>query len=243
MHHDLGYTPVYLRYNTGLRVSDNGQQLARLLDDLVDAWPLPVEELALIGHSMGGLVTRSACHYGERTKNDWTAAVRHVVCLGTPHLGSRVEQSMNVAGWALGRVPETRPFAAIVNARSAGLKDLRFGSCIEDDWRDHDPDELLRDRCTDVPFLEQATYYFIGVTLTHDHQHPVASALGDLLVNYPSASGQGRRRNIPFEVDCGRHIGGLHHFDLLTHPTVYEQLHTWIARRPRSLHAPSSEDP
>jgi len=234
MHRDLGYTPVHLRYNTGLRVSDNGRQLACLLEDLVDAWPVPIEEIALIGHSMGGLVLRSAGHYGEQTGNHWTAAVRHVVCLGTPHLGSHVERAVNVAGWALGRVAETRPFAALVNARSAGVKDLRFGSCIEEDWRDHDPDELLRDRCTDVPFLEHATYYFIGVTLTRDRRHPAAYALGDLLVQFPSASGRGRGRHIPFEVERGRHIGGLHHFDLLTHPAVYDQLHAWLARPPHS---------
>jgi pimeloyl-ACP methyl ester carboxylesterase len=238
LHRDLGYTPAYLRYNTGLRVSDNGRQLACLLDDLVNEWPVSVEEVALIGHSMGGLVLRSACHYGERAGNHWTPAVRHVVCLGTPHLGSHVERGVNVAGWALGRVAETRPFAAVVNARSVGVKDLRFGSCVEDDWRDHDPDELLRDRCTEVPFLERATYYFIGVTLTRDHRHPVASALGDLLVQYPSASGRGRRRSIPFEVDCGRHIGGLHHFDLLTHPAVYEQLRVWLACPSPSLSRP-----
>ena len=112
---DLGYTPVYLRYNSGLRVSDNGRQLAHLLDDLVDAWPVPVEELALIGHSMGGLVIRSACHYGQQARCRWTSVVRHVVCLGTPHLGSHVERGVNLAGWALGRVPESRPFAAVVN--------------------------------------------------------------------------------------------------------------------------------
>ena len=232
---DLGYTPVYLRYNSGLRVSDNGRQLAHLIDDLADAWPVPVEEFALIGHSMGGLVIRSACHYGQQARCRWTAVVRHVVCLGTPHLGSHVERGVNLAGWALGRVPESRPFAAVVNTRSVGLKDLRFGSCVEDDWRDHDPDELLRDRCTEVSFLERPTYYFVGATLTRDHRHPVASAIGDLLVPYPSASGQGHRRSVAFDAECGRHIGGLHHFDLLRHSAVYEQLRAWLARPSPSL--------
>src|SRR5215208_7142466 len=62
---ELGYTPLYLRYNTGLRVSDNGRRLAELLEHVVHGWPTEVDEVALIGHSMGGLVARSACHYAE----------------------------------------------------------------------------------------------------------------------------------------------------------------------------------
>ena len=81
----------------------------------------------------------------------------------------------------------------------------------------------------EVPFLEHATYYFIGATLTHDAEHPVGTLVGDLLVRFPSASGRGRARRIPFELDRGRHLGGLNHFDLLNHPAVYEQIRAWLA--------------
>jgi pimeloyl-ACP methyl ester carboxylesterase len=225
---DLGYTPVYLRYNTGLRISENGRRLAALLEELVAEWPAPIEELTLIGHSMGGLVARSACHYGSIEGLEWTAAVRHVFCLGSPHLGAPLEKAANLAGWALRRVPETRPFAKAVNRRSVGIKDLRFGSVVEEDWSSCDPDELLRDRCTEVPFLEHASYYFVGATVTRDARHPVGRLVGDLLVQLPSASGRGRRRRIPFELDNGRHVGGLTHFDLLNHPDVYEQMRQWL---------------
>jgi len=218
---ELGYTQVYVRYNTGLHISDNGRSLAALLDELVGEWPLRVEEIALIGHSMGGLVCRSAAHEGGR----WTEHLRHVFCLGTPHLGAPLEKAANVAGWALARLPETRALAKLVNGRSVGIKDLRFGSCAEADWCDCDPDEFLRDRCQDVPFLETATYYFIGATVS---ENPGA-LLGDLLVRYPSASGNGRRRRIPFEIDNGMHLGGATHFDLLNHPAVYGQLERWLA--------------
>jgi pimeloyl-ACP methyl ester carboxylesterase len=218
---DLGYTPVYIRYNTGLHISDNGRKLSELLEELVDDWPLRVEQIVLIGHSMGGLVCRSAAHQG----GDWTETLRHVFCLGTPHLGAPLEKAANAAGWAFGRLPETRAFAGLVNGRSAGIKDLRFGSCIQADWCDCDPDEFLRDRCQDVPFLETATYYFVGATLSRNRN----ALLGDLLVRYPSASGSGRRRRIPFEIDNGLHLGGATHFDLLNHPAVYEQLERWLA--------------
>ncbi len=226
---ELGFTPVYLRYNTGLHVSENGRRLARLLQNLLAAWPVGAEELVLVGHSMGGLVARSACHYGEQEGQGWPRVVRHVFCLGTPHLGADLEKGANALAWALGRLPETRPLATALNARSVGIKDLRFGSCVEEDWCECDPDEFLRDRCREVPFLAGARYYFIGATLNPD---PLGRVLGDLLVRMPSASGRGngRGRRIPFEVDNGHELHGLNHFQLLNHPAVYAQLRAWIAR-------------
>jgi pimeloyl-ACP methyl ester carboxylesterase len=230
LRNDLDYTPLYLRYNTGLHVSANGRRLSELLEQVVRDWPVDVDELVLVGHSMGGLVARSACHDGETGGGAWTARLRHVVCLGTPHLGAPLERAANVAGWALARLPETRPFGALVNARSAGIKDLRFGSCVEEDWCDCDPDEFLQDRCTEVPFLSTANYYFVGATLARDADSPFGRTVGDLLVQYSSASGAGRRRTIPFDTANGRHVGGINHFQLLNHPAVYEQLHGWLSR-------------
>jgi pimeloyl-ACP methyl ester carboxylesterase len=227
---DLGYTPVYLRYNTGRHISDSGADLSRLLEDLVAAWPVDVEEIVLVGHSMGGLVARSACHRGEADGAAWTDAVAHVFCLGSPHLGAPMEKAANAFGWTLGRLPETRPFAKLVNGRSVGIKDLRFGSCAEADWLDCDPDEFLRDRVGEMPFLPDATYYFVGATLSREENGPLGQILGDLLVRFPSASGRGRRRNIPFEIDKGMHIGGITHIDLLNHPSVYEQMRSWLSR-------------
>ena len=230
LHDELGFTPVYIRYNTGLRISENGRALARLLDDLVGGWPTGVEEIVFVGHSMGGLVARSACHYGEADGRRWTDAVRHVFCLGSPHLGADLERGANALAWALGRLPETRALAGVLNTRSVGIKDLRFGSCAEEDWSDCEPDEFLRDRCTEVPFLPGANYYFVGATLSPG---PLGTVLGDLLVRMPSASGRGngKGRRIPFEVDCGYELSGVTHFDLLNHPAVYEQLRGWITRR------------
>jgi pimeloyl-ACP methyl ester carboxylesterase len=226
---ELGFTPLTLRYNTGLRISRNGRELARLLDEILAAWPAPVTELVLVGHSMGGLVARSACHYAEKDGRAWPKLVRHVFSLGTPHLGADLEKGANVLGWALNRLPETQALAGLINTRSVGIKDLRYGSCVDEDWSDCDPDEFLRDRCQEVPFLPSASYYFVGATLS---PNPVGRLLGDLLVRSPSSSGRGdgRGRRIPFEVDNGYELSGLTHFDLLNHPAVYEQLRAWLER-------------
>jgi pimeloyl-ACP methyl ester carboxylesterase len=189
-----------------------------------------VERIALVGHSMGGLVARSACRYAELDGREYASRVTHVICLGTPHLGAPLEKAANIASWPLGRLPETRPFADLfLNGRSAGIKDLRFGSCLEEDWCDCDPDEFLRDRCRECPFLDSATYCFVAATLSAE-PGGAGGAVGDLLVTYGSASGRGRRRRIPFAAENGSHVGRLDHLRLLNHPAVYDRIRGWLAQ-------------
>ncbi len=224
---DLDFTAVYVRFNSGARISQNGRDLSALLDQLVHHWPVHIDELVLIGHSLGGLVARSACHYGEIDGWDWTERVRHVFCLGSPHLGADLEKGVHLLDWALGQFPETRALGGLLRRRSVGVKDLRFGAVTEADWDGHDPDEFLKDRCQETPFLPSAHYYFVGAQLSDG---PLGRALGDLLVRDPSASGIGRSREVKFKVEHGLRLTGLNHFDLLTHPDVYAQLRSWIER-------------
>ena len=226
---DLGYTPAYLRYNSGLPIAENGRSLADLLDEVVAMWPVPVEDVVLIGHSLGGLVLRSACHRAELDGRSWVDLVRHVICVGTPHLGAPLERGVHRLVPVLGAIPETQPLAAILRDRSAGVKDLRRGVFAADEYHGDDPDEYLAHRRREVPFLPGATYCFVGATITRDRHHPLGHLVGDLLVTYPSASGSGRRRTIPFEIEHGAHVGGINHFDLLNHPTVYAHLRRWLS--------------
>ncbi len=229
LHADFGFTPIMLRYNTGLHISVNGQTLAEILDLLHDQWPVPITELTLVGHSMGGLVVRSACHYGSQQQLGWTDAVDRVVCLGSPHLGADIEKGVNVASWALAKLPETRAIAAFLNARSDGVKDLRYGACLDEDWRDADPDELLYDRCHEAPFLPHATHHFVASSVAPPLLGMIA---GDHLVRPKSAAGLGKSRTVPFETEQGLTLSGLNHFDLLNHPSVYAKLREWFALSP-----------
>lgn len=229
---DLGYTPLYVRYNSGLHVSENGRRLADLLDAVVAAWPAAVEEVALVGHSMGGLVARSACHYGHGAGQRWVPALRHVVCLGSPHLGAPLEKVANAGAWALGVFPETRPFARVLNGRSAGIKDLRFGYVLDDEWRDADPDALLANARRELSLLESAAYHFVSATIMRDPRHPVARLVGDTLVRVPSASGHPAWRR------STRAIGSVSHLRLLNHPAVYAQLRDWLSQPPSGRRLP-----
>jgi pimeloyl-ACP methyl ester carboxylesterase len=234
---DLGYTPVYLRYNSGLHISENGRAVSALLEGLVQAWPVEVQQIALVGHSMGGLVARSAAHQADERDQGWVRHVRHVVSLGTPHMGAPLEQGAHRAAVALEKLPETRMLSSLLKKRSAGIRDLRHGSLVDEDWRGRDPEALRAVACMEVPLLPWATHCFVSATITRDPKHPLGRLLGDILVLKPSASGQSKTRRIPFRDEHGHHIGGTHHLALLNHPEVYERLHGWLAGTPAALAA------
>ena len=233
---ELGYSPLYLRYNTGRHISENGRELADALGRLIAAWPVPVDEVVLIGHSMGGLVSRSACHYGSGS--DCIARVRHVITLGAPHHGAPLEQVTNAASAALARLPETRPLAKALNIRSSGIKDLRYGYLVDECWLDQDCDAYLRNTAREIPFLETARHYFICATLTREADAPAGRIIGDLLVLQPSAwAHPGRGTRMRFPIEHYFHLGGASHFDLLNHPAIYAQIRRCV-RSQRALPAP-----
>jgi pimeloyl-ACP methyl ester carboxylesterase len=238
---DLACSPVFIRYNTGRHISDNGCSLAELLAELLAAWPVEVEQIALVGHSMGGLVCRSACYQAAEQGAEWVQRVGHVVSLGTPHMGAPLAQGVHYASAALDVAPETRPFARFLRRRSGGIRDLRHGSLVDDDWRDCDPDALRARACKEVPLLEGATHCFVAATIMDSPKHPVARLLGDCLVLEPSASGRSRTRRIPFEAEYGMCIGRTHHIALLNNPLVYERLRKWLATPPTRLAALARE--
>ncbi|MBO0768810.1 MAG: hypothetical protein J2O48_09025 [Solirubrobacterales bacterium] len=202
LHVALDWTPVYVRYNTGLPIEENGRQLASLVSELVASAPREVTDVALIGHSMGGLVAREALLAGRRS--DWAERVRHLVTLGTPHRGAPLEQAAEAAARVLSWVPETRPLAEALGVRSAGIKDLRHG-----------PGE----RCE-----QEIDHYFFSAGLGSGLE-PI---LGDLLVPRRSAWDQARGEDLGFGSDHYRHLGDANHFDLLGHPAIGQQLVSWL---------------
>jgi hypothetical protein len=231
---DADATAVTIRYNSGLHVSENGRRLAALLEALADAWPVAIADLTLVGHSMGGLLIRSAVHAGEERGDRWPALVRTTISLGTPHLGAPLEQAVGLATWALGSVPESRPIAAVLAARSVGIKDLRHGSLVDAEWEALDPDALRGFARAEVPLLAHARHHVVAATLTERPGHPVGRVLGDLLVLSPSAHGvQGRHRVIAFDAEDCRHVGGHDHFDLLNSLAIDPLLREWLGARSR----------
>ncbi len=225
--HDL--TGLAVRYNSGRRISHNGAELARLLESLVVTWPVPLASLAIVGHSMGGLVARSAAHQANELGHAWVRRLRALVTLGSPHLGAPLERGAHVADRALRVLPESAPVGRPLATRSVGIKDLRYGAILDADWLGHDPDELLRDRCTPAPPLPHVAHHWVATTLTREPGHRVGHVLGDGLVRTTSARGVGRRRSIGLPADAGAELGGVHHLRQVHHPGVYDHLAAWLA--------------
>jgi hypothetical protein len=177
---------------------------------------------------MGGLIARSGAYRAELDRLVWPTLVKQVISLGTPHMGAPLEQFVHYASAGLNALPETRPFSRFLRRRSAGIRDLRQGSLVDDDWRDRDPDALRAEACAEVPLLEGVTHCFVTATITRSPKHPLGRLIGDYLVLQPSGSGRSRTRRIAFDEEYGHHVGGAHHFALLNHPAVYDKLRDWL---------------
>lgn len=226
---ELEATSVYLRYNTGRHISVNGRELAERLDDLVNAWPVAVESLALIGHSMGGLVIRSACHYAVEAGRPWLDRLTRIACLGTPHHGAALEKAGGLLDRSMRAIQYVEPLT-IARRRSAGIRDLRHGNLLDEDWAH--PDEMTSDdRRTAVPLLEDVEYYFVAASVGRDDLDPKGHMLGDFLVRTVSATGAHRDglRQLPVSPENYRVFHEMNHFDLLSDTRVHSQVVDWFA--------------
>lgn len=226
---DLGLTPLYLHYNTGLHVSTNGRELAGLLERAVAAWPVPVDELVLVGHSMGGLVARSACHEAELAELLWRRRLRRFVSLGTPHHGAPLERAGSWLEVMLGVSRYSAPIARLGRIRSAGVTDLRYGAVLDAHWQGQDRFAVAPDRRAPLSLPAGVECYAIaGSTakgpgsgrIPGDHLVPVDSALGRhrspaLTLAFPEA-----HQFIAWNTG---------HVELLSRPEVYATMLGWLS--------------
>lgn len=231
---ELGYTPVYLRYNTGLHTSQNGRELAAQLEDLVARWPQPVTELSVLAHSMGGLVIRSAVQVAQTSGLRWPSRLAHIVFLGTPHHGAPLERAGHWLDLILGSTPWTAPLARLGQLRSAGITDLRHGHVRDEDWQDHGRFEHQQDVRHHLPLPAGVACHAIAVTTG---QQP--SVIGDRLVGdglVPVASALGHHPDPALALAFGSAdtliFHGMNHMELLHSPAVTQQVARWLTPTP-----------
>lgn len=234
---ELGYTPVYLRYNTGRHTSVNGAALSDALDALVAAWPVPVTDIAIVAHSMGGLVARSACHHaaqadrpGERKAGSWLSHLRHMVFLGTPHHGAPLERAGQWVHVLLGRSDYSRPFARLARLRSAGITDLRYGHVLASDWEGRDRFRKEPDRRTPVPLPAHVACHAVAATLAPRRSSAVEALLGDGLVPLHSALGvhQDPTRTLGFPRSRQAVFYRVGHLAMLGDVAIARQMARWL---------------
>ena len=227
--HDLDYAPVYLHYNTGQHISTNGREFGNLMETLLHQWPEPVERVVIIGHSMGGLVARSACHYALRAGHAWPKRLDKLIFLGTPHLGAPLERAGAWVDFLMEISPYTAPFARLGKIRSAGIKDLRQGRLRDEDWQTH-RSATKRDSREPLPLPGGVRCYAIAASKQERRNSSGARIRGDGLV--PVNSALGRHRDALLDLglpETQRWVGyGMGHLDLLSSMEVYEYARDWL---------------
>ena len=219
----VGVTPVFAHYNSGRHISTNGRELAAELDALAREWP-DLSEITVIGHSMGGLVARSACHYGLEAGQGWVEQVRRMIMLGVPSRGAPLEQLAHVAAFTLETIwnPWTKLVGKAINLRSDGIKDLRHGFVLDEDWRHIDVDQLrlaAPRRSREAP---NAKWFVAAGALSSEGLWRV---LGDGMVHRGSARGEGLG-SAPSVLPPAvvKTFPGTHHVQLMTDPAVLEAI-------------------
>ncbi len=227
----LGCTPVYLRYNSGRHTSENGRDLALLLEQLCAAWPVPLQRLTIVGHSMGGLVARSAVQAARAVDLSWPGLLRELVFLGTPHHGAPLERAGHGVDVLLGATPFTAPFMRLGQLRSAGITDLRHGHVLDADWQGRDRFGSGQDQRTPLPLPEGVACFAVAATLAGKRGLLADRLTGDGLVPLDSALGRHPEpaRRLVFARDSQCTVYRTGHLDLLSSPAVAQQLLNWLA--------------
>jgi pimeloyl-ACP methyl ester carboxylesterase len=226
----LDLSPVYLYYNSGRAIAANGQDFSDLLEDLVRAWPVPVKELLVLGHSMGGLVSRSALYYGQQQHKRWPHHLRKMIFLGTPHQGAPLERIGSYLDLILEAVPYTRPLARLGKIRSAGVTDLRYGTILAEDTAASQGLSIPLDQRTAVPLPPEVACYSIAAVRREASAKRSYRGRGDGLVSVKSALGQHRdpAKHLQFPASHTHVAYGNSHLDLLNDPGVYAKLKSWL---------------
>jgi pimeloyl-ACP methyl ester carboxylesterase len=231
----LDYSPVYVRYNSGLHISQNGRDLSAQLEQLLTLWPWPIEDLSVIAHSMGGLVIRSALHYAKQEGLNWPDRIGNIVFLGTPHHGAPLERAGNWLDVILDATPYTKPFTSLSQLRSAGITDLRHGNVLDEDWHGHDRFHLKPDTRQLAPLPETVACHTVAATLAEKRGALADHLVGDGVVPLRSALGQHKQvqRSLSFAESSQLIAYRTHHMDLLNSPEVFDQIMQWLQQNER----------
>lgn len=233
---ELGVTPAYVHYNSGRHVSENGRQLARLLDEESAGFT----DLVVLGHSMGGLVARAALHEAEQDSLPWRGKVRALITLGTPHHGAPLERGGHAFEQLLGLTRYSAPLRALAEIRSAGVTDLRYGNIRDQDWSNLDRFATAGDHRAPTPLPEGVRCYAVAATTAPEGAGEEAALPGDGIVPLASALGRHQDPVRTLRFTETRVLRGSSHLDLLSHPVVFAQLLEWLAPASPSTTEPTT---
>ncbi|MEN6669923.1 hypothetical protein AAJP47_06060 [Psychrobacter sp. B38] len=232
-------TVLYLDYNTGRRISRSGHKLSHLLQNLVDDNP-DISQIDLVGHSMGGLVSRSALFYAEQEHLDWIMRVGNLITLGSPHHGAVLERIGNHVQEIIAKLPFAGSLAKLGDMRSAGIIDLRHGSIRDADWKSLEGRSVLPQDFRHPASLPSGikTYFAASALIETHYDSKMTSLLGDGLVSVASALGEDEDEHSLFVPDGHKAVFyGVSHMNLINSRRVRGQVVEWLLDNGRSDYA------
>jgi pimeloyl-ACP methyl ester carboxylesterase len=226
-----GHSLLFLHYNSGRHISSNGKDFSELLEMLIETWPVPVEEITFICHSMGGLVSRSAYYYGQLSDKEWTKYCTKMIFLGTPHHGAPLERIGNYLDTVLHTIPYTTPLSRIGKIRSAGVTDLRYGNITDEDRQSKDRFELTGDQRIIIPLPDEVECFTIAGVTGKISDKPSFRKAGDKLVSLNSALGihKDAEKTLEFKKANTWISEETTHSDLLSNQNIYKKLVSWLS--------------
>ncbi len=226
----LNMTPLYLTYNSGLPIHQNGALLSEQLEQLLRSWPVSVRSLNLVGFSMGGLIARSSIAQAGQSGHTWVGSLRKLIFLGSPHHGAPMERIGNHFHAFIASLPYAKAFARLGSIRSAGITDLRYGNLLPGDCGGRHRFAGNRDARTILPLPENLSCYAVAASRTKAADANLPRLKGDGLVPVPSALGQHRdsRRTLAFKPSHTHMEHDCTHLGLLNRPSVRERMQSWL---------------
>lgn len=223
-----GWQIGHLRYNSGRAIWQNGEDLANWLEAANAAYP--AREIVLIGHSMGGLLMRSAFIHAQSQGHTWLSRVSKAVYLATPHLGAPMERLGNRANTLLGHSPYTAPFMRLGNIRSAAIKDLRYGLITQAEHGQNSDMGARDHRLALAPLPDGIAHLVVAGSI-----NPAAekSWLGDGLVPLYSGLGQHKKPSktlVAADITrlCFDHVD---HMGMLSDVRIWDAISDWWLAR------------
>jgi pimeloyl-ACP methyl ester carboxylesterase len=224
---DLEAAALYVHYNSGLHISENGKTLSSLFEKLTKISSRSLE-ITILAHSMGGLVSRSACYYEEQLSHNWKTQIKSIIFLGTPHHGAPLEKAGNWVDHFLSLNSYMAPLAAMAKIRSCGITDLRYGNIIDEDWRGECRFKLSKDKRSYVNLPESIKCFSIAASTNKNVNKHSDNLIGDGLVSLNSALGKHLQFDLNFPQDRLWIARNMNHMDLLSHKAVFQKIRSWV---------------
>jgi hypothetical protein len=215
---EFGFTPFYLRYNTGLSLEKNGRNFSAQLSKLFKNYPIKIDDLMLIGFSMGGGLLSHAQYSAQKNNQAWLKVLSKCMYLGDSSENSLLANILQLSGDFLRHTP-IRYINFLADWFDYRSKRLQTNENKENDF------DLKRRRSREFAlFVESSRHYFVNGNLTRKGQNIYNRSIEDL--NPKQKNSDSSRATPPRSQSV--HLEGISPIRLAHSNRVYSLISRWV---------------